>query len=238
VGVAIAALATSVALTTGLGLRRDFDNPQVASVMAHFGDFRPTRFIFRVDAPQRTYLEARAAVELLDGDAAAATRFYRHAERLPLRDPSQAPYHLNRKAVAAALEGARARARQLLDEALDANPELVEALVNRGALAAAEGELAPAEEDLRRAISLDPSLSPAWENLAFVLDGSGRESEAADARERARVAECTPPRGFPHGVGNGYLYDSGAGQRFMLQVGASGTLSLYRRARARDHPGA
>ena len=62
------------------------------------------------------------------------------------------------------------------------------------------------------------------------------EVDVFSPRERAALAEATPPRGFPHGVGNGYLYDAGAGQRFMLRATSSGALSLYRPTRARNLP--
>jgi len=235
-GMALVALATFLVMTSGLLLRRDFDSQQMVSVIAHFGDFGPTRRVFRVDEPLRSHLEARAAAELYAGDPAAALRFYQHASRLPLRDPAQQPYYLNRRAVAIALEGRHERAIRMLDQALEEAPDFVEALVNRGVLAARTGDLAGAERDLRRAVELDASLAPAWWGLAEVLDRTSRSDDAAQARARAAEVAAKPPRGFPHGVGNGYLYDSGAGQRFMLRLGASGTLSLYRPARARNHP--
>jgi len=87
---------------------------------------------------------------------------------------------------------------------------------------------------LRAALNIDPSLPPAWTNLAVVLARLGREQEAANARERAAASEADPPRGFPYGVGNGYLLGDGAGQRFMLVLSDdAGSLALYHPARSR-----
>ena len=106
--------------------------------------------------------------------------------------------------------------------------------MNRGALSAHQGDLAAAAADLRAALNLDSSLPPAWTNLAVVLARQGREQEAATARERAAAAEAEPPRGFPYGVGNGYLHGNGAGQRFMLVLtDDAGSLTLYHPARSR-----
>ena len=43
-----------------------------------------------------------------------------------------------------------------------------------------------------------------------------------------------PPRAFPYGVGDGYLYESGAGQRWMLLLGPGPALSLYAPPRSRN----
>ena len=48
------AIAASVTFTTGGLMRRHFDSLQMASVEAHFGDFRSSRRLFRADAPQRS----------------------------------------------------------------------------------------------------------------------------------------------------------------------------------------
>jgi len=132
------------------------------------------------------------------------------------------------------LDGSPKRARMRFDNALAGNQELQEALVNRGALSAHQGDLAAAAADLRAALNIDPSLPPAWTNLAVVLARLGREQEAANARERAAASEADPPRGFPYGVGNGYLLGDGAGQRFMLVLSDdAGSLALYHPARSR-----
>jgi len=113
-------------------------------------------------------------------------------------------------------------------------PDFQEALVNRGALSAQQGDLAAAAADLRAALDIDPSLPPAWTNLAVVLAHQGLEREAANARERAAAAEAEPPRGFPYGVGNGFLLGNGAGQRFMLVLSDdANSLALYHPARSR-----
>ncbi len=230
------AIAVVLVFSSGLIIRRDFDSEQMASVMAQFGNFGPTRNVYRLDAFQRSDVEARAAVELFDGKAAEASRFYARAAAMPLRDPTQRVYFQNRRGVAAALAGAPERARMHFDEALGGKPKLQEALVNRGALSAHRGDFAAAAADLRAALELDPKLPAAWMNLAVLFARQGSEQQAADARERAAEARAEPPRGFPYGVGNGYLYDNGAGQRFMLVLSDdSGSLALYRPARS-HHP--
>jgi hypothetical protein len=233
-GIGSVAIAVALVFTSGLIIRRDVDSEQMASVMAHFGSFGPTRNSYRLDAHRRKTIEARAAVELFDGKPAVAHLFYFRAATMPLRDASQRGYLENRIGVAAALDGAPERARMRFDNALVGKPELQEALVNRGALSAQQGDLAAAAEDLRAALNIDPSLPPAWANLAVVLTRQGRAQEAANARERAAAAEAEPPRGFPYGVGNGYLHGNGAGQRFMLVLSDdASSLALYHPARSR-----
>jgi tetratricopeptide (TPR) repeat protein len=202
------AIAVVLVFSSGLIIHRDIDNEQMASVAAQFGDFGPTQKTYRL--------------------------FYFRAALMPLRNASQRDYFENRIGVAAALDGAPERARMRFDNALAGTPDLQEALVNRGALSAHQGDLAAAAADLRAALDIDPSLPPAWANLAVVLARQGREPEAANARERASAAEADPPRGFPYGVGNGYLHGSGADQRFMLVLSEdAGSLALYHPARSR-----
>jgi tetratricopeptide (TPR) repeat protein len=228
------AIVVVLVFSSGLIVRRDIDSEQMASIAAHFGSFDPTRQTYRLDAKHRHALEARAAVALFDGNPAAARLIYHRAAAMPLRNASQRDYFENRIGVAAALDGAPDRARMRFDNALAGTPDLQEALVNRGALSAHQGDLVAAVADLRAALDIDPSLPPAWTNLAVVFAQQGREREAAIARERAAAAEAEPPRGFPYGVGNGYLHGNGAGQRFMLALSDdAGSLALYHPARSR-----
>lgn len=232
------ALAVSYVFATGTPpglMRRDFDSLQMHSVRAHFGHYETTRLRFGLDAPKRSYVEARAAAELLDGRPGVARRFYQRAGQMPIEDPDQRPWWLNRLAVANALDDHPERARLLLDEALEAGPR-AELLVNRAALRARDGDWSGAESDLRAAVEQAPALPPAWANLAAVLEARGQGDQARQARERYQRSVTQAPRGFPYGVGNGFLYDSGAGQRFMLMLGDGGRLSLYRPPRARNRP--
>jgi len=243
IAVGVLAIAGTATFTTGALLRRHFDSHQMVSVDAHFGQFETTRELFRPDAPARSYLEARAAAELLDGNPALARRFYIHAERMPLKDPKEEPYWVNRLAVATALARQLDVARKLFDEAL-AEQSIPELLVNRGALRIFTGDWDGGESDLRAALDLDSTLPPAWQDLAVVLSLRGDREGAAAAQARSDAEEETPPRGFPYGVGTGYLYDSGAGQRWMLtlsreesEAAADGRLklALYHPHRARNH---
>ena len=144
------------------------------------------------------------------------------------------PYSTNRLAVASALAGDTLGALELLDRALS-HATVAELLVNRAALRAQLGQLSKAERDLRTALELDPSLPPAWENLAFVLERSGEITESRAARTHAAEAEASAPRGFPHGVGNGYIWGAGRGQRWLLSIGYPG-IRLYQRPRSRNVP--
>jgi tetratricopeptide (TPR) repeat protein len=236
--VVVGLIAASVSYVFATGrppglMRRDFDSMQMHQLRAFFGDYRATRQVFRADAPKRSYLESRAAVELLDGNPRLARRFYEHAGRLPPDDPNGHPWWLNRLAVACALDDHPERARMLLDEGL-AEGRFEELLVNRAALAAREGDWDAAERDLREALERAPALPPAWANLAIVLGHRGQPDEAREARARFEELRELPPRGFPYGVGNGFLYESGAGQRFMLLLDEEGGLSLYQPPRARN----
>lgn len=244
--VGVEALCVSYVFATGRPpglMRRDFDNMQMASVRAHFGDFAPTLRDQRWKAPKRSYLEARAAAALFAGRPGLARRFYRVAGRMPLDDPDDRPYWTNRLAVATALDDDPERAARLLDEALAERP-LPELLVNRAALRARDGDWRAAEADLRAALAQAPSLPPAWTDLAVVLARQGRGDEAKAARTRADEVRWMAPRGFPYGVGDGFLYESGAGQRFMLVLEDRGddpsdphhglALDLYRPPRARN----
>lgn len=234
--IGLLALATTYVFAAGRPpglMRRDFDSMQMHQIRAHFGDFRATRQVFRIDAPQRSYVEARAAAELFDGNPKGAIRFYRRAGQMEASDPGHERWWLNRLAVAHALADEPERAHLLLDRALGLGIH-EEMLVNRAALRSADSDWAGAERDLRAAIDLAPALPPAWINLAVVQAHLGDPEAAAESRARAEEVLALAPRGFPYGVGNGFLHDSGAGQRFMLVLDAEGHASLYRPPRARN----
>jgi len=216
-------------------MRRAFDSTQMHQLRAHFGHYEDTRKFFGPDEPLRSYLEARAAVELFDGRPRLARRFYEHADRLAMKDPQGRPYWLNRLAISYALDNHPERARMLLDEALDTGA-FAELIVNRAVLGARAGDWKGAEAQLRQALELDPLLPPAWSNLASVLSRLDRRQEAADARARFEEVVKLAPRGFPHGIGNGFLYESGAGQRYMLVLDEAGEISIYAPPRARNRP--
>jgi hypothetical protein len=235
--IGLLAVATTYVFATGRPpglMRRDFDSMQMHQVRAHFGDFEATRLIFRFDAPQRNYVEARAAVEIFDDNPQGAIRFYRRAGQMEASDPGQERWWLNRLAVAHALADQPERARLLLDQALELGIH-EEMLVNRAALRIANDDWAGAERDLQAAIERAPALPPAWIDLAVVQDHLGKHDDAAKSAARAEEVRSLAPRGFPYGVGNGFLHGSGAGQRFMLIVDSEGAASLYRPPRARNH---
>jgi tetratricopeptide (TPR) repeat protein len=122
---------------------------------------------------------------------------------------------LSQLAAATALDGDTSAALALFDEIL-ASQRLAEPLANRGALRAARGDLAGAEADLRDALETNPEMVPAWRNLARVLERSGREYEAREARARASRQACRAPRGYPYGLGTGEVLEWGVGRRWLL----------------------
>jgi len=228
---AVAMIAAAVFTTGGLLRMRD-PSDQMAAVWTLFSEYQPARALYlgrlHPGASRPQIVEPLAAVELLDGRIARARSLYRRC--LP-GSPAQYPFAANRLAVATTLDGDLEAARKILDEALQ-GAEHSELLVNRGALLLAAGSLDPAETDLRRALEIDPDLTPAWINLAAVLERQNRAEPAADARRQARAAEARPPRGFPYGIGNGNLFESGSGQRWMLAL-RDEELALYLPPRSR-----
>ena len=85
---------------------------------------------------------------------------------------------------------ANQRARELVSEALEINPDLAEARATLGMLLASEYDFAGAEKELRRAISLNPSYSNAhlWFGQ-FVLAAQGRYRECLEELNMAELAD-------------------------------------------------
>lgn len=70
-------------------------------------------------------------------------------------------------------------------DAVEADPEHLEARMSLGGALAELADLEGAEEHLRRALEIDPSQALAWYNLAGVLRGQGRLDAALDVYETA-----------------------------------------------------
>lgn len=230
--VAIASTIAAAVFTAGGLLPMRDHSDQMAAVWTLFSEYQPARRLYlkRLHplASTQQIVEPLAAVELLGGRATRARKLYQHCLLGP---PDRHPFEANRLAVAAALDGDPEAARRTLDRALQSE-DRSELLVNRGALLAAAGELDAAERDLRRALEIDPQLAPAWINLGSLLALQNRQTQASEARAQARAAEAHPPRGFPYGIGNGNLFESGSGQRWMLVL-QDGELALYLPPRSR-----
>jgi tetratricopeptide (TPR) repeat protein len=173
------------------------------------------------------WLDNLAAVNLLDGHPDRARRLYARAVETGLPDP----YRRGRLAVATALDGDLGAARVELDAAL-AERRLPELLANRGAVRALLGDLTGAEADLRDALALSSAMVPAWRNLSLVLARAGRPEEGEGARRRAQSEACTPPRGYPYGLGTGEVLEWGIGRRWLLLLEGdrlrAATPSFYR----------
>lgn len=72
-----------------------------------------------------------------------------------------------------------------LNQALENNPNLVDAWLNRGVVFMALGKLNKAEEDLKKAISIDGKSSAAHYNLACLYSVMNKQDLAADALNAA-----------------------------------------------------
>ncbi len=133
--------------------------------------------------------------ELLErrGDLAAAVERYREAQRL---DPeNQRVNALLGHALVAA--GRAAEARATLELALREKPEDARLRADLGYVALAQGRYAEALEQLREALRLDPRLTPARNNLAWLLatapDASLRDPDQALRLAEDLVAQASAP---------------------------------------------
>jgi tetratricopeptide (TPR) repeat protein len=227
-GLGAVALAASAVASAGLVLPRRADAPATGAVRFYFGEYDEARAVYgRLIAGAAypvAWLDNLAAVELAEGRTEPARRLYARAVALEKGSGRGDPYRLGRLAVATVLDGAPREALALLDEAIEVAP-LPELIANRGAVRVSLGDLAGAEGDLRAAVAQAPGQTPAWRNLAVVLDRLGRPAAAAEARAGAARAACRPPRGYPYGVGTGEVLEWGVARRGLLVLGDRG-LSL------------
>jgi tetratricopeptide (TPR) repeat protein len=212
------ALGSCVVGLSGAVRPRRADAPATAAVHFYFGEYDDARGIYGRLVSSSAYpvpwLDNLAAVELASGRPERAQRLYARAVAIERAAGREDGYRRGQLAVALALAGASDAALDELDAALR-KQELPELRANRGAIQAARGDWAIAESDLRRALVDDEGLVPAWLNLAVVQARAGRP-EAAVARARAARESCTPPRGFPYGVGTGEVLEWGIGRRWLL----------------------
>ena len=225
--VGVAGIASLVSLSGAVRPRRA-DAPATAAVSFYFGEYDAARRVYgRLIEGARypvQWLDNLAAVELAQGRASAAQQLYTRAVMLQRALKLEDDYRLGQLAAASALAGDTRRAREILDEVL-ARADLPELRANRGAIRAGQGDSVGAVRDLRDALAEQPGLVVAWSNLAAVEAGAGRDEAAHTARARAASAACTPPRGYPHGVGTGEVLEWGVGRRWLLRIEADGSLA-------------
>lgn len=120
---------------------------------------------------------------LKKGDAAAAAEL--------LRQDSD-PLALYQLALAYTALQQPAKALETLDRALAAKPDLVEAIYQKGVLAAQSGDLAKAEAWFRQAVSQRPDATEMRLQWIRFLEQSGRKAEA-EAERRALAGIATTP---------------------------------------------
>jgi tetratricopeptide (TPR) repeat protein len=141
------------------------------------------------------------ALEALMQQAVALHQQGQPAQALPLYQraltlaPTNAHHHYL-TASAHLLLGQADPALQHLDAALHANPDHVEALLQRGVLHYAAGRDAPAVADFQRMAALAPLDSRAWVNLTAAAIMSGQIDLARDAAARAVQLAPNHPDGW------------------------------------------
>ncbi len=221
--VAIAACACAISIP-GVGLPRRGDSPAAGPVYFYFGEYEQARRVYGKysQSPQPLiFLDALAGVDLADGNHARGRSLYARADAISKSLGIDAPYRTGRLAVALALDGKLAEARDRLDEVLDGNP-LPELLANRGVVRAMAGDSDGALADLRAATAAAPEMVVAWLNLAHLQQRAGQLDDARQARLMAQQRACQGPRGHPFGVGTGEVLQWSVGARWLLLLDDSG----------------
>ena len=89
------------------------------------------------------------------------------------------------QAVAAHRAGDHARALEMYERVIAAQPSNADAYNNLGAIHRSQRDFARAEEAYRRALAIDPTLAAAWSNLGVVLEALGKNDEAVAAFQSA-----------------------------------------------------
>lgn len=222
--VLVPALAAALVHADGVVLPRLGDHPAVASARFYFGDLAAATRFYREQRRQMfvkggTWNDELATVALASGDPFEGRSLFEL--RLPRKN--REPFRWNALAVATALGGDLALARDRLDRSIEAGAAEV-GLTNRGVVLAAMGGLAEAEASLKEALELDASLAPAWQALAQVLERAGKGAAASDARARGARAVDATPRGHPYGIpdGLGQYPSVSLGLRFLLRLDDEG----------------
>jgi len=109
------------------------------------------------------------------GDFSESEKLWRRARKEGVGNPAELDNNLG---LVLEKEGKLKQALTLLDEAVRAEPKMVEALSNRGIVNRKLKRYKSAEADLKRALDLDPHFTHAQFNLATVYEAMGRTKDA------------------------------------------------------------
>lgn len=210
----------ALAALEGLAFPRRADAPATGAVHFYFEEYSKARPLYARLISGAGYkvpwLENLAALEIAEGHPARARAHYERAVDIAKRHGREDAHRAGRLAVAQALAHDVRGGLATLDSTIQDRP-LPELIANRGVLHAYLGQTESALLDLRRSVSLDPHLVAAWRNLALLETDPARAAQAATA---ARDAACSPPRGYPHGLGTGEILEWGIGRRWLLRLDA------------------
>lgn len=153
------------------------------------------------------YLKGRSALTKLNNKAniEESVVYFNHAID---KDPTYAPSYLGLGAaywnltlvfMGESPEPERPKVIQAARKALELDPELADAHVLIGAIAAQQWHWAEAETEYHRALDLKPNDAVAYSELAWWLDCQGRTEEAVRARQRAREIDPLAVSGASQG---------------------------------------
>ncbi len=123
------------------------------------------------------------------------------------------------KAAKATKKGDNDEAIRCLKEALEIDPEYMEAHVNLAARLMHKNQVDEAVPHLERAIELDPAAAPAYLNLgiAYMYQGKAGDAERA-AREAVKLDPVTPTNRYVLGVALAALNQDEEAMRFLRAV--------------------
>lgn len=131
----------------------------------------------------------RAEILLETGDAAGSVADLQHIEK-PYRDST---FYQTRLADAYVRLNNPSQAQAAYDRALQLDPNNVEALTNRAALAYSQKAYASASQDIKRALALNPKQDAALNNQSLLLAQAGNFAEALTFVDRALAGQPLQP---------------------------------------------
>ena len=225
--VATSARVTSVVFASDLVYPSQPDQRDIHALRAYFGDFDSARRWLEEPGVR----EQRHAVEVVAFAEIAAGRPERATELLrSVAGGMVSPEFVNALGVATALSGHTREAIAVLARGVSAGGP-AELRINLAAARAIAGDWLGARRDLEHALGRRPDIAIGWLDLAIVQAKLGDGAAAERSASRGRALLQRSPRGFPYGIGDGGLDSAGRGERWLLQLLASGEslrLALYR----------